>query len=96
MSAFRTWSDNAHNRTGSEQKNLFPNRAAFLLPDSVDLIQNDSNASVRRGKKILKQKKNYLFIRGVHTLAKGGDKSIIANISGTVTNIWQFCGLCTR
>ena len=31
--------------------------------------------------------KTYRLIRGIHVLAKGGERSMIANISGTVTRI---------
>lgn len=39
---------------------------------------------------------SHRLILGVHDLARGGERSIVANISGTVTRIWQFWGLCTR
>ena len=39
---------------------------------------------------------SYRLMRGFHVLAKGGERSMIASISGTVTRIWDFWKSCTR
>ena len=55
----------------------------------MDLIQD--NAMLKYGSAILCDSTiTYRLILGVHVRAKGGDRSIIASISGTVTRIWQF------
>ena len=66
-----------------------PDRSAVILTDGVDLVKYDSLfffLVVRTNDERVFQK-TYRLIRGIHVLAKGGERSIIASISGTVTRI---------
>ena len=89
------WSENGfqdnlnhlHYRARSQKQDLFPGCTTILLPNSMDLIQNNpTKLSVRCDQKPT-DKKNDLFILGNQVRASGGDNIIIDNISGTVTRI---------
>jgi hypothetical protein len=79
--------NNGHDRARRQQYNLLPYCPAFMLADRVNLIQYNPSASYDQHKLRVRAEKLYRLIRGVHVLAKGGERSIIPNISATVTRI---------
>jgi hypothetical protein len=86
----KTMEINEHYRTRCKQNDLLPHSPTFLLADTMDLVKDDPDRVIKTA--VLKRKA-YLRIREVQTEANGGDKSMMASISGTVTKIWHFCGL---
>jgi hypothetical protein len=69
---------------------LLPDCPSFILTDGVDLVKYDSLKSFFWDIRTTGEgsfQKTYRLIRGFHVLAKGGERSMIASISGTVTTI---------
>ena len=62
----------------------------------MNFVQNDSTSGLRFMMVVDIRCKTDRFILGVQTFARGGDRSMIENISGTVTRIWHLWGSFKR
>ena len=80
--------DNSHDWARRKDTSLIAHCSALLLAYGVNFVQDDSDINAYEDAMSHGGKHDTdRLIRGVQTRAKGGERSIMASISGTVTRI---------